>query len=178
MIRRLLYEASGARLDVGKIWSLLADLLLRKIHTPIDRPIILTELEAHNVRLRDWAVEKTVRAQMEQLCESYVIPIREELINGAFLALGGLNEILSPDGTPKNRKTLIVGGAGGGKSTTLGHLVESLQESKVPVVAVRFDQLPDGILTTNELGRKLSLPESPVLVLAGVANGAPCALGR
>ena len=176
MIRRLLYEASGARLDVGKVWSLLADLLLRKIHTPIDRPIILTELEAHNVRLRDWAVEKTVRAQMEQLCESYVIPIREELINGAFLALGGLNEILSPDGTPKNRKTLIVGGAGGGKSTTLGHLVESLQESEVPVVAVRFDQLPDGILTTNELGRKLSLPESPVLVLAGVANGAPCAL--
>jgi len=176
MIRRLLYEASGAQLEVGKIWALFEDLLLRTIHTPIDRSIILAELESHNVRLRDWAVEKTVRAQIEQLCDSYVAPIKEELINGTFLSLGGLDEVLSGDGTPKNRKTLIVGGAGGGKSTTLAHLVESLQQSKVPVVPVRFDQLPDGILTTGELGRKLSLPESPVLVLAGVADGGPCVL--
>lgn len=176
MIRRLLYEASGAQLEVGKILALLEDLLLRKIHIPIDRPIILAELEGHSVRLRDWAIEKTVRAQIEQLCEFYVTPIREELINGTFLALGGLDEILATDGTPKSRKALIVGGAGGGKSTTLGHLVESLQRSKIPVVPLRFDQLPDGILTTSELGRKLVLPESPVLVLAGVAAGAPCVL--
>jgi hypothetical protein len=176
MIRRLLYEASGAQLEGGKVLTLFEDLLLRTIHTPIDRPIILAELESHNVRLRDWAVEKTVRTQIEQLCESYVTPIREELINGAFLALGGLDEILAGDGTLKSRKTLVVGGAGGGKSTTLGHLVESLQQSKVPVVPVRFDQLPDGILTTSELGRKLSLPDSPVLVLAGVANGGTCVL--
>jgi hypothetical protein len=176
MIRRLLYEASGAQLEVGKIWALLEDLLLRTIHTPIDRPIILAELESQNVRLRDWAVEKTVRAQIGQLCESYVTPIKEELINGTFLSLGGLEEILAGDGTPKNRKNLIVGGAGGGKSTTLGHLVESMQQSKVPVLPVRFDQLPDGILTTSELGRKLSLPESPGLVLAGVADGGPCVL--
>jgi hypothetical protein len=176
MIRKLLYDASGARLDVGKVWALFEDLLIGKIHTPIDRPAILAELEGHNIRLRDWAVEKTVLAQVEQLCDSYIIPIKEELINGAFLALGGLDEIIADDGTPKNRKTLIVGGAGGGKSTTLAHLVESLQRSNVPVVPVRFDQLPDGILTTGELGRKLSLPESPVLVLAGIAAGAPCAL--
>src|SRR6202021_1076957 len=125
-IRRLLYEASGAQLDVGKIWALLEDLLIRKIHAPIDRPLIIAELEGHNIRLRDWSVEKTVRAQIEQLCESYVTPIREELIDGTFLALGGLDEILATDGTPKSRKTLVVGGAGGGKSTTLGHLVESL----------------------------------------------------
>jgi hypothetical protein len=176
MIRRLLYDASGGQLDVGKVWALLEALLLRKIHTPIDRSVILAELEGHSIRLRDWAVEKTVRAQIEQLCESYVTPIKEELINGIFLALGGLDEILADDGIPKSRKTLIVGGAGGGKSTTLGHVVESLQRSKVPVVPVRFDQLPDGILTTGELGRKLSLPESPALVLAGIAAGADCVL--
>ncbi len=161
---------------MGKVWTRLEDLLIEKIHTPIDRAVILAALEERNIRLRDWAVERTVLAQIEQLCESYINPIKEELINGTFLALGGLDEILAGDGTPKSRKTLIVGGAGGGKSTTLGHVVESLQRSKFYVVPVRFDQLPDGILTTGELGRKLSLPESPVLVLAGIAAGATCVL--
>jgi hypothetical protein len=176
MIRKVLYDASGSPLDVGKVRALLADLVIEKIHTPIDRQLILARCESQNVRLRDWAIEKTVRETIEGLCESYVIPIRDEQIIQIFLPLGGIDEILTPDGLPKNRKTLIVGGAGGGKSTTLGHLVESLQRSKIPVVPVRFDQLPDGILTTGELGRKLSLPESPVLVLAGIAAGTPCVL--
>ncbi len=41
---------------------------------------------------------------------------------------------------------------------------------------IRFDQLPEGILTTTELGRRLLLPESPAMVLAGVARGAPSVL--
>src|SRR6185436_19591305 len=47
---------------------------------------------------------------------------------------------------------------------------------EIPVLPIRFDQLPEGILTTTELGRKLLLPESPVLSLAGFASGAQSVL--
>jgi len=176
MMRRLLWDASGEQLDVDKVRVVLEDLLIERLHTSIDRSSILRALEAHNIRLRDWAIENTVRLQVERLCESYVTPIEEERINSSFQALDGIDEILSVDGRPRNRKTLIVGSAGGGKSTVMGHLVESLHRSGVITLPVRFDQLPDGILTTRELGRKVSLPESPALVLAGISAGAPCAL--
>jgi hypothetical protein len=55
-------------------------------------------------------------------------------------------------------------------------MVERLRGSGIPVLPVRFDQLQEGILTTTELGRKLLLPESPVLTLAGVAAGSQSVL--
>lgn len=44
------------------------------------------------------------------------------------------------------------------------------------MVALRFDQLPEGVLTTVELGKKFGLPDSPALVLAGMANTRPSVL--
>jgi hypothetical protein len=169
-IRSLLYVANGSPVDVDAVRGYLADLLLDDIHRPITRDIILERLSSHGIRIRDWAIEKSVRDRIESICETYVEPLRSEQINGKFLPLVGSDSILTV-GTKGSQKVLAVGRAGGGKSTTIGHLVDRLRESRIPVLPVRFDQLPEGILSTAELGRKLLLPESPALVLAGVAGG-------
>ena len=93
-----------------------------------------------------------------------------------FLTREGSGALLTADNQPLHRKMLVVGGAGSGKSTTLADMVERLRVSEIPVLPIRFDQLPEGIITTTELGRKLLLPESPVLTLTGVASGAQSVL--
>ena len=170
-IRKLFYAIDGTEIDAPAIRGYLSDLLLDNIHRPIPRQVILEQLSVHSIGLRDWAVDKSVRDRLESICDSYVLPLSSELINGNFLSIGGSEKLLNIGETHAAKKVLIVGGSGGGKSSSLADLVGRLRKSGTPVLFVRFDQLPEGILTTKELGHKLILPESPALVLAGVAAG-------
>lgn len=172
-IRKLLYSVDGSPLNVAAVRGYLADLLLDNIHRPLNQDAILDALAAQGVRRRDWAVERSVRDRIDAICETYTAPLQSQLINGTFLPLAGAASAFNADGRPVTPKVLLVGGAGGGKSSTLAAAAERLRGAGVPVLPIRFDQLPEGIVTTAELGRKLLLPESPVLVLAGVADGGP-----
>jgi len=175
-IRKLLYSAEGLQVDGDAVRGYLAELLVDNIHRPISRETILEYLSAHSIRLRDWAIDKRVRDQMDSICDAYVALLRCDLINGVAMPLAGSEPLLCVGNTPAAKRVLVVAGAGSGKSTTLAQFVERLRVLGVPVLAVRFDQLPEGILTTTELGRKLLLPESPCLVLTGVAAGRQCVL--
>ena len=53
--------------------------------------------------------------------------------------------------------------------------MEHLEDALVPCLAVRLD-LQASALTSQGLGRELGFPESPALVLAGIANGGRCVL--
>lgn len=174
-IRKLFHMSDGSALDSSTVRHWLADLLLDSIHRPIDRDRILSTLAVHRIRLRDWG-ERTVRDRIHDLCNGYTEPLQSQLINGTFLPLEGSGRLLDLGNTLPSQKILVVGGAGGGKSSTLASEVGRLRDSSIPVLAIPFDQLPEGLLTTTELGRKLLLPESPALVLAGVAAGKPCVL--
>jgi hypothetical protein len=173
--RKLFYSVDGS-LKVAEIRGHLSELLLDNIHKPLDKVTILGKLAKHGIRLREWSADKSVLDRIEDMCESYTLSQRSRLINGSLLPLPGAESLLSFDGHLSNAKSLVVGGAGAGKSTTLAAVVEHLRALHVPVIPIRFDQLPEGILTTTELGRKLLLPDSPVLTLAGVASGAPSVL--
>ncbi len=175
-IRKLLYATDGSMLDAAAVRRHLADLLLDKIHRPLDRETILSVLAGHGIRLRDWAIDESVQDRIRALCESYTAPLREAMINSTLLPLAGSEPLLAAGGGAKSENVLVVGGAGCGKSTTLADVVERLRGFGVPVLTIRFDQLPEGIITTRQLGRKLDLPESPALVLAGVAGGAKSVL--
>jgi hypothetical protein len=175
-IRKLVYAENGSSLDSGAVRGHLADLLLDNLHRPVDKEQVLGTLAAHGFRQRDWAVEKHVRDRMDEMCNAYTSPLQSQRINGVLLSREGTGALLAADNQPIHRKMLVVGGAGSGKSTTLADMVERLRAAKIPVLPIRFDQLPEGILTTTELGRKLLLPESPVLTLAGVASGSQSVL--
>jgi len=172
-IRQLLFDERGSSIDVDAVRGYLGDLLLEFIHRPIDRETILSKLATHAIRRRDWAIEKTVTDQIDVLCDSYVNPLRSEFINGAFIQLGDPNSIIGADGRPVGSKILVVGGAGGGKSSVLATTVERLRKSAVPVIPISFDGPLDGLATTRGLGQKLNLPESPAIVLAGLSKGGP-----
>jgi len=175
-IRKLFYAAADALLDVAAVRGYLGDLLLENIHCTIDRDQAIEALRTHGIGLRDWAIDRTVPNRFDQICDAYTSPLKSDLINGTLLPLAGSESILSVNGTPSAKKVLVVADAGGGKSAILGDVAERLHVAGIPVLPIRFDQLPDGILTTTEMGHKLLLPESPAMVLAGVANGKPSVL--
>ncbi len=123
-IRKLFYAEDGSLPGVDAVRGHLADLLLARIHRPIRRQTILDALAIHGVRLRDWAIDATVRGRVGEMCDIYAGPLRSRRINGALLPLADFPAILDSGDAPSGQKVLVVGGAGSGKSTTLAGLVE------------------------------------------------------
>ncbi len=175
--RKLLYAVDGSPIDVAAVRGHLGDLLEGRMHRLIDRGDILAALEAHGIRPSNWAIDVPVRERLADLREAYLGPLRSQLIGGSVLPLSGSEGILTTDGQPAHRRTLVVGTAGGGKSSTMLDIVDRLTAAGIPVLPIRFDELPDGLVGATDLGRrKLRLPESPAIVLANVSGGRPCVL--
>lgn len=170
-IRKLLYSSKTSALDADAIRLRIAELLLENIHHSLDRQDILNQLAEHDIRWREWANDTQVTDTIKGRCEKYTAFLKAQFIKYPPFPLVDPGSILGHDGLPTKRRLLIVGGAGSGKSTVLAGAVEKLRTSGIPVLPLRVDVLPAGILTTAELGQKLQLPESPVMVLAGIANG-------
>ncbi|MFD3328702.1 hypothetical protein [Streptomyces sp. NPDC058701] len=68
------------------------------------------------------------------------------------------------------------GGAGSGKSTVVADVLSQLAKRGWPVAAVRMDGTDASMQTAKDLGTRMSLPDSPVVLLAGVADGDPALL--
>jgi hypothetical protein len=173
-IRKLFYRLDGADLDPDAVRGLLAEFLLNRLHQEIHKDLLLHEFESNSIGVQDWSIGSKASQRLLEICRQYVAPLQAERINGSTLPLEGAASL---ETIPvQTQKILVVGKAGGGKSTTLAALVERLVDASVPVLPIRFDQLPEGILTTKELGAKLLLSESPALVLAGIASGGPAVM--
>lgn len=174
--RKLFYSRESIQLDTDSVRGYLTDLLLDNIHRAITREMILAHLSNYGVGLRDWNIEKTVRDRIDSICDSFVSPLKSELINNQILPVGNAESLVELVTSSNPTNVLVVGKAGAGKSISLANLVQELCKAGIPVLPIRFDQLPEGILTSTELGHKLLLPESPALVLAAVAAGRPTVL--
>jgi hypothetical protein len=173
-IRKIFYRLDGGNLDPEAVRGLLAEFLLNHLHQDIQKELLLRELKSHSIGAQDWSIGSKASERLLELCRQYVAPLQAERINGGTLRLEGAAFLDAIPSQPQ--KILVAGKAGGGKSTTLAALVERLIVAKVPVLPIRFDQLPEGILSTKELGAKLLLSESPALVLAGIASGGPAVM--
>jgi len=176
LISVLFYDEKGKIVDAAAVRRLLAEYMLEHMHERIDKRNILEHLASEGIRQKDWKTDKTTREKVTAICGAYKRPLLNQLINGIVQSLPGA-EILSADrGMPAARRTLIVSGAGGGKSVQAAQLVDRMQGKGVPVLPVRMDVINDDVLTTARLGEMLSLPASPVAVLVGLADGGDCVL--
>lgn len=68
------------------------------------------------------------------------------------------------------------GGAGAGKSTVAAEVLQRLQAHGFAVAAVRMDGVTADVHTAKALGAAMELPDSPAVLLAGVADRAPAYL--
>ncbi|MGW1886874.1 hypothetical protein [Streptomyces sp. NPDC001970] len=68
------------------------------------------------------------------------------------------------------------GGAGAGKSTVAADVLTQLKAQGLAVAAVRMDGIGANVQTAKALGTAMELPDSPAVLLAGVADGEPAYL--
>ena len=96
--------------------------------------------------------------------------MRQRLIRHKLIPREAANNLLSKlDGT--ETVSVLIGGAGAGKTACVVQIVDALRAQGLPVLAFRLDRHMSAS-TTNDLGCRLDLEESPVLVLAAAANAA------
>jgi hypothetical protein len=172
-IALLFYNEHGGAIDPQGVRRLLAEFLLNHMNEQIDGKKLIDHLASNGIRRMDWKVDCTVREKVSALCDEYTRPLHDQLIGGALQTLPGAEKLLGSDGLPVARRTLLSGGAGGGKSTELAYVVERLRSAGIPTLPIRMDAIPDTILTPQKLASDvLSLHTSPVAILAGLADGA------
>ncbi len=175
-IALLFYSEDGKSVDSAGVRRILAEYMLTQMHQTVDAQMLLDYLATHRLRRMDWKKDVSVRAAVKEICDAYTTPLRNQLIGGMLHALPGVDAVLRTDDHENAPRVLISGGAGGGKSSVLATVIERLRGAQIPVLPLRMDANFEGIHTPQRLGDALSLPASPVAVLAGIAEGGTCVL--
>lgn len=174
-IRDTLYHTEGTRLDTGACRVLLAEIIHSTFGQQITRKDIADFLAKHRIAERDWTREQGPRALVEKRNAAYIGNVEAELIAGGRLdreeATKATDALIQGD----KKRAVVIGTAGMGKSCTAAQTLVQLRENGIPAVAIRLD-IQTEVLTSRRLGEELGLPESPAVVLAGIANGGRCVL--
>jgi hypothetical protein len=171
-----IYRPDGQAAEADDIRHILCDFVLQHLGQAVDRNDILQKLERHGYSLRIWAADANLLARLAHVNDNYLASIQGQFINGKIIPRTEAREILSrllAANAPKAE--MIVGSAGLGKSSIIAEIAGELRNAAVPFICIRLDSLPH-VITTERLGRELSLPMSPTFVIAGVANGGNCVL--
>ena len=152
--------------DSGSVLAELMVLAENSVHRSIRRDDLVEGMRARGFAMRHVAGREQAVMATRQATDSFLQAARRKLIHG---------ELLSRRASEKLRKrigasaSVIVGKAGSGKTACTVEVVDRLRGSGVQVLAFRLDRHVSAS-DTADLGRRLGLEESPLLILAAAAE--------
>jgi hypothetical protein len=152
----------------GRLISLaVGDVLLANLGKRLTQVKLLEELAHHGITLMAASAQVTTLDQVNDVTGSWVRGVQRELLKPTIARpeAAQLADLLAD-----NNLGLVLGVAGGGKSSVMEHVVASLKESGATVLAFRLDRV-ELFSSTADLGRQLGLATSPAIALA-IAAGA------
>ena len=156
--------------------SVLHHFYLTSVHQTLKADGILKHLEKCGIKPREFTVAAKLRDFLLGITDSYIAGQRSKLIQAKPIPRQVASDIVTRLTTADHSlDLLLVGSAGGGKSACLLQIVESLRSAGVPVLAFRLDRI-EPVSSTEALGKKLDLPESPAVVLARCFESQPTVL--
>ena len=148
--------------------SIVAD----SIHKPIDREQLISALGKRGFRLRKLTKPSDAPSLIAKVTKRYFEVTKKKLIQGSIIPRSSTQELLKE--IKKNKSGgdyILTGKAGGGKTGCVIECIEALSKSENPVavLAFRLDRI-DRVSSTEDLGKRLGLEESPGFVLATAAK--------
>ena len=173
-IRRSLRRVDRAHLDARAVRLLFGELVLNWLGQKIDRGTVVEWLHERGLTEREWARDADAVSSLDKRRASYLRNVEAELVHPPIEraeARAAFDALRSND----RRHVVILGPAGLGKSCIVADVVRRLETTGVICLPVRLDIQTDA-LTSKQLGLAVDLPESPAVVLGGVAQGRPCVL--
>lgn len=156
--------------------DILAQFALDQVHQELTAHRFWQHLEERGFRRRNWGHDSHVLAAVADATQCYLTPLLDEAINGQVIVREETEAVVGKLASPTGKRgVLLVGEAGGGKSTTALQVVNALQARGWPILAFRVDRLSPTQLP-EAIGHQLGLPGSPAHVLAAVSQHHDCAL--
>jgi len=156
--------------------AVLRDLYLESVHRRLTADDIWKHLDSHGVHGRKSQVTAELPRFLRYLTATYVAGQRAKLIRGDSIPrqiAADIVKMIRESG--RSLDILVTAPAGGGKSAGLLQVVEGLTSSKIPVLAFRLDRI-EPVVSTEGLGQRLHLLESPAIVLSQCYPDRPVAL--
>jgi hypothetical protein len=153
----------------------MGDVVLNNLGVNLTAAEIEAQLPEYGLARRDLAQRDGLRAEVSPVTESWAASVERELLNPPIprRETQSLIDVLTDDSASK--VVLLVGTAGGGKSSILSQCVRELLGANTPILAFRLDRTAD-FSNTQELGERLGLSASPVTALASIASDRRCLL--
>lgn len=139
----------------------------------IERQELIDQLAQRGYALRRLLTPQNADLAIRGATERYLDGVRKKLIRRSLVNREVANSLVSRLG-PTSVEIVLTGKAGVGKTGCVIEVVDLLGAQGTPVLALRLDRLQSAT-STKDLGVRLDLEESPVLVLAAavVATGRP-----
>lgn len=145
-------------------------LVTDSVHSTITRENLVQKLEERGYTLRCLTSPESAIHAVQTATDHYLDGVRRRLIRHRLIPREAAKEQLSKlEGM--DTVSVLTGGAGSGKTACVIQIVDTLRAQGLPVLAIRLDRHLSAS-TTTDLGRRLNLEESPVLVLAAAARAA------
>ena len=156
--------------DPGKVMAEIRTIVEDSVHRRIAREDLLAQLAGRGYPLRRLRCPEHARVAVDEATDGYLDGARRKLIQNRLVRREAAGRVLSRLGTTAT-DSVITGRAGSGKTACVVEIVDVLRERGFPVLAFRLDRFVSAS-TTTDLGCRLSLEESPVLVLGAAAEAA------
>ena len=154
--------------DPGKVLAELRRIVEDSVHRTIRRRELVEQLAGRGYRLRHLRNPEDAGGAVETATNRYLDGARRKLIQQTLVPRAAAGTLLSRlEGTSTD--SVMTGRAGSGKTACVVEVVEALRARGLPVLAFRLDRVVEAS-TTTDLGSRLDLEESPVLVLAAAAE--------
>ena len=142
------------------------------VHQTWTRSTLLRELQKHGYLPSRLPRPESAGAAVEAATDRYLDLVRKRLIRQKLVPNPAVRTLLSELGGIATDRVLT-GRAGSGKTACVIELVDHIRDQGLPVLALRLDRVQWSSTTkTTELGARLDLEGSPVLVLAAAAEAA------
>ena len=151
-----------------KVLTELQAIVEDSVHRTWTRQALVGELNRRGYSVRQLRSPEHAGIAVEAATNRYLDGARSRLIRKKLVRRSAAETLLSRlEGIATD--SVLTGKAGSGKTACVVEVVGSLRSRGLPVLAFRLDHVVSES-TTTELGKRLDLEESPVLVLAAAAE--------
>ena len=168
-VRSMFRKGDGSPVDAKSVRLLIAEFVIENLGVRLDSQSFISDLSDHNFRPSHLTGNVSVGQQMRYLNRRYLKEVNRLLINKAAISrreTASAYETLLEGG----KSVMLEGVAGGGKSCVLAQVVKRLEDDGVPSLVIRLDRLNEGDYSTQAVGTRRGLPESPAITLGEFAG--------
>ncbi len=152
----------------------LGQLLVDNLGTTLDAAALTDRLAPYGLRRVGRADGTAVSDEVSRTTRRWAATVERELLRPVIPRQEAARIVEQIRADPR-QLVLLVGAAGGGKSSVLHQVFTSLDGAATAVLAFRLDRLGP-FDSTHDLGQRVGLSRSPVAALAAVADGRSCVL--